>query len=167
MAIFEVFIKGWKLLVWLGVIGGVVTFALVFYPRVSTSTAETLDAQQPLLTPFIISNDGMISLKKIQFFIGLGSITTSSGFHVQGSPDFSSLLTVTNNTIPILKAGEKYTVLFPVNFKVGDVNYANIAVIIRFKHPFLPWRIWQYTFRFTTVRSANGRLQWYPQSLSQ
>lgn len=150
-----------------GGIALVVGFVAIFYPRISVSPSSSLDPQSPLLTPFVISNDGNIDLTDIKYMLGMRNIKFVDGREFTGETNFTSRFTGPNNTIAKLSVGEKSTILSPLQFNPGGaVDFADVAIVVGFKPSFLPIKM-EKVFRFITSKGNNGKLNWYAQPLSK
>jgi hypothetical protein len=155
---------GWKIF---GIAAVVVGFLAILYPKISVSPATSLDMKNPLLTPFIISNDGNIPINNVRFKLGVQKISWKDGKKITLEPNFSSHFLNPNDTVSELLPAEKYSVLSPLTLEGKDVvEFADIAIIVEFKPFILPIKMTR-TFRFITTKSSDNKLYWYPQPVSK
>mgnify|MGYP003393247610 CR=1 FL=1 len=148
-----------------------------FIPKISVSPTFSVNQQNILSTQFKVSNDGNTDIKDVESSIAICKIKTSVGGQIVGSQvngncDFKNRLkepnTKENKRVPIMKRGEINTVQFPSNFIIGDgIDFADLAVVVNYKLPFLSFWAWEQLFRFTTVKDADGALHWNGQPLSK
>jgi hypothetical protein len=164
--------KIWKTILGIPAIFGFLAaiFGVVVYfnPRISVSPSFSVNPRNALLTTFVISNDGYTSIKNVKFAISIKDIKTSDGLHINGDPTFKGRLTEANNIVPVLRANEKYTVRFPSQFDIGsNVTSADIALVVRFTLPCLPFVPWEKMFRYIPYKDVEGKFNWAPQPLSK
>jgi hypothetical protein len=103
----------------------------------------------------------------VRFAISIRSIKTSDGLQIDGGPNWKSRLTEANNVVPVLRVNEKYTVIFPHSFQIGsNVTSADIALVVRFALPWLPFVPREKMFRYVAYGDAEGKFNWAPQPLA-
>ena len=62
---------------WLGLISslvGIAGFLFLVYPRISVSPGTSLDLNNPFQTPFILKNDGYLSIFDINYSLGIENV---------------------------------------------------------------------------------------------
>jgi hypothetical protein len=138
-------------------IAGLILGAISLQARPTVSLEAPLDPADVLTTPFVISNDGMLSLNSVNvesYFsrIGYGDPPNGADRYSIGR-GFSPR----NQTLEI---GEKETVRVGhfMYTNTPPVTYADIAWIVYFRSPFIPI-LRHRVFRFVTVRQKDGTLR--------
>ena len=166
--------KGGKM-VW-GIIGVVIAISGVsitwFHPKVSVAQNFAPDLKNILSTQFEIKNESNISIENVEFSIAISNIRTSDGLTINGDRNFKGRLkepnTKENKKIPIMKSGEVNTVQFPSNFYIGNnIEFVDLAIVVNYRIPFLPFWNWKTISRFNTVKGSDGKLYWRGQPLSK
>jgi hypothetical protein len=154
----------WKFVVVLSVIVGLIAALLTFLPRLSMSSSESLDPSTPFSTPFVVSNDGLLSINDVTCYCLIRRVVIAD----RGD------ITVSNNIVysdslpvPNLAPGEKTTVSCPPLLPSEPrITRADMDIVLRFRPYGLPWYR-EKAFRFTTEIASDKRLHWYPRSGSQ
>lgn len=146
---------------WLGLISslvGIVGFLFLVYPRISISPGTPLDLSNPFQTPFILKNDGYLSIFDINYSLGIENVedmnhNVFSGGMIGGVSKM--------NTIPRLNPN-KTSALFISSTFVGPPNFikhANIYISIKYR-PFLVPFSFTENIRFKTERKNTGEYIW-------
>lgn len=155
----------WKIVVFISVIFGIyATWVQVFSSRLSVSVENALDPKNIFSTPFIISNDGYVSLYDVQIELGVGEMNSKNDRSLNKEPTFNSKLRFPNSTAKELMPTEKLTYKVPINSK--SIKIADVAISISYRPE---WGIWRKEdrFRFQTSRASDGQLYWMPNPLSK
>lgn len=148
----------WEIFAGIAVIVG---FIAIFYPRISVSPASSLDPQSTSLPPFIISNEGNITLNKVEGMTAIKSIELASGMKLVGPDSFTGGVILDKNRAPVMKPGEKLTVFSPFEFGNNPVSFADIAISVSYELPIVHVKM-EKVFRFTTEKG-----NWFPQPVSK
>lgn len=141
----------------------------IFYPKVSVAPSSSLNLQNALMTPFIISNEGNMTIKEVTYLFEPYNVGADRGRgFVNGDSKRGGVKMTTNDIVPTLEPGEKKTMIFPPQIKFAfTIASVDMAIHVRFRLPFLPFIQWERVFRFITARDVNGVLNWYPMPRSQ
>ncbi len=146
----------WKFWVSLAIaIAGLILAALTMIPKPSIALEAPLDPRNVLTTRFVISNDGVLSLKKVK--INLVKLNVSS------ANDTASSRNLGRGYIPPaeqLEPGDKETVPFYdfIDVQLPIVS-ADIALVADFKPIFAFFPTRRKAFRFKTTQQADGTLR--------
>jgi|GEM_PF-5623146 len=120
------------------------------------SLEAPLDPDDVLSTPFVLSNDGALSLEDVN------GAMMMKGFQ-DSRHNTIGLATTDWNLMPIsheIKPGEKRTVPAPFNKLVktnSPVVAGDYAILVSFKPAYLPFWTKHRGFRFTIARQSDGR----------
>jgi hypothetical protein len=137
-------------------IGG---FLFVVYPRLSISPGESLDPYEPFSTPFVIKNDGYLSLFNINY-----SVTINKMEGVGHSQFTNTMVTVISKSIPKLSPNKSTTIFIDKNVNIPPkyVKYAEININVTYK----PYNIIPYALTenigFKTKIKTNNEYLWLP-----
>jgi hypothetical protein len=158
----NVFSRTWK--IFLGIAAGVgfVGTVLSVLPNIVVSSSSPMDPQFPLRsTPFIISNDGVLSVHMIRY-----------SCHIRNAM-FDMSLVFKNNEFAAQALGK--TILWPKQKDnipclpprmLGGTAFdrlvkAEIEIAVSYRPSFLFWRK-ETRFRFRSYASNSGQLYWLP-----
>ena len=132
-----------------------------FSPKISVSPYQLLDGSDPFSAPFIIANEGYLTLQNVSAICSLEDIqfqnkTQFNDFGVLGRTDVAA----------IISPGEKMTVkcrlteTFSVPSKLAT---ADILIVVKYSS------LWERTrsFRFVTAKGADGSWHWLPQPINK
>jgi len=165
-----ILVRGWKVFA-----GIVLLFGLLvtFYPKIEVSSSPPpSDPSKILLTPFVVTNKGLIPVYDLDVLMALKEIKLShKKLKIVADKEFTAMFLKSNSTLPNLKNGEEFTVSNPFIYQLPpDVinegaEYADIAIVVRFKPVQLPFTM-ERIFRFKTSTNADGKLTWYKQRMS-
>ena len=139
----------------------IIGLLIVFWPRpVVTPSAAPFDPQNALSIAFDMNNRSfLLPLSDVTAALGVGQIGAGG---TKPNPDF-----IPNFQSRIEKEEWSHHYLpmdagFTVNgtsFFVGSVIHADIAIIVDYKLPLLPFKF-EKVFRFTTYRETDGKSRW-------
>lgn len=148
----------WKLIGGFGVILGI---AVTFYPRISVKPSDSLDPNNALKTPFIITNDSFMPISNVRYSCAIKDVKTKDWPGVIGEPDYSSRLVSSNLVAARMGIGESDSAICPLaGFNLhSDIVSADIAVVVQYSVPVLPINL-EKIVPFTTLRDSQGRLRW-------
>ena len=138
-----------------------------YLPNISVSPSTTLNPQNVLLTPFIITNNTNMSIVDVKYSNSIRSLKTENGMTIDGGNEFKSRITDSSKLIPQIKAHEQDTMIFPTQFKTDPPSFVDMAIVVNFKLKFIPFKSWERLFRFVTAKDVEGKLHWYPLALSK
>lgn len=166
----KVLVRGWKVFAGIALLFGLL---VTFYPKIEVSSfPPPSDPSKILLTPFVITNKGLIPVYDIDVLMALKEIKLNhKKVKIVADKEFKALFLKSNSTLPNLKNGEEFTVSNPFIYQLPpDVinegaEYADIAIVVRFKPVQLPFKM-ERIFRFKTSINPDGKLTWYKQPMS-
>ena len=145
-------------------------FLFAVYPRISVYPGESLDPHSPLSTPFIIKNDGYLSLRDIHYSLTPKNVKilspagdccvtlTSESDKVRFVNPFSFKIPELepNNTTAIFLEQNITTVL---NISKDIVRSADININVTFKTSFVPYTF-SKKYKFVTNEKKTGEYIW-------
>lgn len=144
---------------------------MTFYPKVDVSAGPPMNPQNIFLTPFIISNEGLLNLNNVDIVVALNEIKIANGPTLKSyDAPFAPRFFLFNSTLSTLAPGEKYTISNPFIYHLSPmidrgVEYADIAVIVKFT--ILPLHLnMERSFRFRTSKTADGIINWYREPMA-
>jgi hypothetical protein len=136
---------------------------LALFPRISVSSAASLEPHNPFATVFIISNDGYFSIHDATFRCVILNAEDESHARVIAPQGIQP----TNLNIPEIGAGEKSTHACPWPFKFETpMLSADLIFLVSYRPSLIPWRQ-EKAFRFGTAKNKDGQLIWLPRSKSE
>ena len=155
---------------WLGIIGffvGLGMSVLSLLPKIAVSAASSLDPNNAFATPFIIKNDGPLSIKTVEYSCGLYRLEFVKPPIIQRYAQEDVRFVFTDASAKIA-ANESATVFCPFSFdktfaQLGPLISGDLSVIISYRPAFVFWRREQRQ-RFSTIKAADGKLYWHPRS---
>lgn len=152
-------------LFWNGVgLAGALALFFEFSPRIAVSPEQPIDPSDAFSAPFVIANDGYLSLRKISAICSLQDVQLGT-FSIQGIAVMGSKTDFAADMLP----GEKFTVKcrFRENVTTSDpLARADILIIIHYR-----LRLWPLerdrAFRFESVKTSDGSWRWLPQPVNK
>jgi len=158
-------IKRTSLFVWAVIVAITVIVGLVgvveLYPRVSVSSNESLDPSTPFSSPFIVSNEGLLSIYDVEFQCDIKNVEATNNIKLGG---FSTMRPV--KVIPIINpAGKETTQCARNSFAPasGKFENADISIVVNFRLFWIPLSLTR-KFRFVTEKDKSGQLHWFPKA---
>lgn len=151
------------------VLGGVAA-VIFFVPRPTVVQGDPVEPDNPFSASFTIRNTNVTPLNETDACISVGEITNGpSETRGKRIPTFGNCFIMPEWENHYLSMDEAFAItptdLFsPITGR--QVNYADIAIVVKYKTWFWP-RKQEKTFRFITHRQSNGRLYWYPETLGR
>ena len=155
---------GWKIFVVVATIAGFIGFIMIFHPSISVSPAPSLDTENPLLTPFIVSNDNdYLSIYNVQYRVNFQGEAAPP----KGRGAFSLALDNSDHIISRIGPKEPFTISLPVQYSQGAiVEFADISILVEFEaFKYIPIKQ-SRTFHFNTAKKSDGSLNWYRQTFT-
>jgi hypothetical protein len=154
----------WKLIVVFSVVLGIIVSFLSLTPNIAVSTSQSLDPKDPLATPFVITNNGLLPIHSVEILFGINTITTPPPWN-QTVKNLS--LGYAKPPLAVLDAHEPKTFWCPqaIKFPV-PINLGDIAILVSYRPTFLFWRK-KAERRFVTEKSQDGTIYWYSKPLSE
>jgi hypothetical protein len=148
------------------ILGGVPAVA-TFWPRISVTISDPVDLDNAFSALVTVSNTGNIPLDSVSMQMGVGDICTQ--FAPCTAPDFPDprrdYITRFNRKqlLPhgLMKIDEHFTVALDdiAGAEEGKLVYADIAVIVKYKIPFIYFPL-EKTYPLYTRRASNGKIYW-------
>jgi len=151
-------------------IPGILAALVTLLPRVSVSIGDPPDLDNAFSALATVTNSGYIPLDSVGVLTGVGEVCT------RGSPCYGSALAFPNpmrdyvtrfKTLGLVP--ERYMALDDhFTFALDDIMYArdkgglayaDIAIVIQYRVPYLPWTR-EKTFPLYTRKASNGKLYW-------
>ena len=151
--------SGYKGIVAISVLVSLIGFVFLVYPRLTITPGITVVKLNPFYTPFVLSNDGYLPIKEIEFTCGLGGVTLRNN----KQPTFSNFgVQIANTGISSLSASESTSIEFNRIFNQEmPIASADIEVLVSYKPFLVPFRL-SKSQRFKTMLNYNGELVWTP-----
>ncbi len=158
-SIWSWFRDGYKGIVVISVLVSLIGFVFLVYPRLTIAPGTTAVKLNPFYTPFILSNDGYLPIREIEFTCGLGGVTLRNS----KQPTFKNFgVQIADTGIPSLNASESTSIEFNRIFNQKmPIASANIEVFVSYKPFLVPFRI-SKSQGFKTMLNYNGELVWIP-----
>ena len=149
-----------SIVLWLCTVLGGIAAAVIFLPRpIVSAPSVPLDQNDIFSVSFDIINGGYVPLEDSCILLGVGQIGTR-GAQINSSftPTFESRLAFAPWQHHRLGMDDKFTIVLTDAIK-GQIDFADIAIIVSYKPWFLPIRR-EKTYRFVSIRQADGRSYW-------
>lgn len=148
----------------------VLTFVGLFYdfsPKIAVSPYQPLELSDAFSSPFMIANDGYLSLRDVSATCILSQVDFTGLALKQGS--VGSRIDIAAEMLP----GEKLTVKCRFRENIGVASSrtfenADISLLIDYR-----LRLWFWTFqkqrafRFVSARASDGSWHWLPQPINK
>jgi hypothetical protein len=150
--------KIWIFFVVLATLIGIIGF-IQFEPKIDVSTVEPFEPNNPFSTPFIITNQGLLSVSQIESGCDVIKIQASHNSSMSDNKIIGMPI------IPLLKSGGKETTFCPevAAFSPDMYEKAELEIKINF-------RAWWYpinqlrNFRFIGTKNTKGEFKWIPKT---
>jgi hypothetical protein len=130
--------------------------AAALFTRVSVDPIESLNPDDPLATPFRVSNVGTLPLRRVYARCLWKEVETA---HFRR---FKDLYVAKEEPAvkPWMSAGEVITVLCESSLTAGTFTKADIHVTLFYTHLLVPFNQKKWTAEFAMTRDSNGRPRW-------
>jgi hypothetical protein len=145
----------WKVILFLVGIPGVYIGVLSVFPRVSVSPSEELKKYDPLSSPFVITNDGYLSIYSVNMNCSVNHLLLSSGARIV---NVSALDNLTDDEIGPDGRSTRFCKITTPDPKMKEVI---VTLTVVFRPEFLPWRT-SRAFHFRGYPSDDGVMHWSP-----
>lgn len=151
----------WNPIVVFSVVLGICVSLLSLSPNISVVPGQSFNPHDPLSTPFLITNDGLLPLHSVEIFWG-------SNFMRNPNLSVESLsLGYASPPIKIIHRKEQKTFFCPPIFKWKvPINSADIIIRVLYRPDFLFWRQ-EMDFRFVAARDISGTVRWLPKPMAE
>jgi hypothetical protein len=153
---------------WMAVVAASVLLTIIvsfknLSPNVDVTTTQSLNLEDPLATPFLITNDSLLPIHSVEILFSINKIRSSRmNFEVENLS-----LGYAVPPIPILLRKEQKTFLCPPVFKFpSPIDSGDILISVTYRPSFVFWKKHQY-IRFVTAKDSSGIARWYKKPLSE
>lgn len=151
-------------ILWISAILGVVSGWVSLIPHVTVTQNQALDPSRPLTTPFVITNEGPLAIRDVNFFCTPYNIQTRSGGGL-GSTNVG--FTQSSLWPGLMQPGEQGTIECLTGVEIGSkqdpIVLGEVGITVTFKAWYVPFKTFERKSRFVTQSDPEGRLYWYPQ----
>jgi hypothetical protein len=141
----------------LGVVGSLATLYSVHVSRVSVAPSAAINPHDTFSTPFVVTNEGVLSVKDVQFSCHYNKILDAGG------NNWTTIIQDNTRNIPEVSPSHAATVQCSSITSNKPFTYAEMSIIVSFRPSLWPWRKAPETFRFIFRRSVDGAIHWLPQ----
>jgi len=147
----------------IGLVGaGFGTWSII-NPRISVRTGEPHDPNNPVLTPFVIRNDGHLAIRDVKCSNAMRELN-EKGMDIQiiGLGHFSNRFSDLEQVADVIYPGEEFsTPLYFSNLKHHQFGKMDVAIVISFRP--IKWLSWrkESSVRFIT-KGEDGQWHWQP-----
>jgi hypothetical protein len=136
-----------------------------FDPRMSISAATALNPSDPFSVPFVLSNDGNVSIHCVSYIWIFNSVESEKGT-IFDHVEIRDSRYIRARLYPSEK--DTFRCLFARNFAslrlYLPIKYADMILRVLYRPSFRFSQQSKY-FRFVMQRSTDNQLYWFPQSL--
>ena len=142
---------------------GAIALFFEFSPKIVVEPGQPLASSDAFSAPFIIANDGYLSLEKVSARCMLGRP------EFEGHMEFQHInISSGSDVAPDISPGEKLTVRCRLReaVRVGALLKADIGIIVTYKTLLWPFERAR-AFRFESAPVSDGSWRWLPQPLSK
>jgi hypothetical protein len=148
--------------------GGILTIWVVYYPRVFVDPATALDPNNPAFTPFVVHNQGYLSIHDVKFSCAMKYIKYPDGTLAIAEEEYDNSFSDPKQIASVIAAGEKYTELLPLTgMEHNQITNADIAIVLSFRPiKWLPWRR-KTRHRFVSTQGKDSQWHWLPQPINE
>lgn len=148
--------------------GIILTTWVIFYPRVSVCPGDALDSSNPANTPFIIKNQGYVSIHNVVSSSPMNIITYPGGTVAKAEVPFDNSFSNPQQVAKVIAPEKQFTILLPfIYMENNKIEESDIAIKLTFNP--IKWLPWQYEtiHRFVSVKDKDGQWKWYPQPIDK
>lgn len=133
---------------------------IIFWPRLSVNNGETTNPQKPLMSSFIISNDGYGFCYPVKYSLSIKNMRLKNDINFTGGgvsgfgEDIPRLCPNDNTTISLQKT---------YDLPPGFIEYAELYIDLSYAPAWVPAKftfIFEDSFRFQMSRKGNGDFFW-------
>jgi hypothetical protein len=158
------------LIVW-NILGAVCIFITIWVavtPRVFIYPSAALDTANPVFTPFVIRNEGYLSIYDVKFSCSMKYLKFHGDILAIGLGDYTNRFSDPKQFARIIAPGEGCSELIPLSgLEHNQIENADIAIVLSFRPiGWLPWRREQL-YRFVVNVGKDGQRYWLPQPIQK
>ena len=137
-------------------------------PRVFVRPDIALDTNNPANTPFVIQNQGYLSIYDIKFSCSIKYLTFPGDIRTIAEEPYDNSFSDPQQAAKIIAPGEQYTILLPFIFMENNkIEESDIAIELTFRPiKWLPWRL-ETRHRFISSKGKDGQWHWLPQAIDK
>lgn len=137
-------------------------------PRIFVHPGAALDPNNPANTPFVVDNQGYLSIHDVNFICSMKDITFPGKIRAIAQVPYHNSFSTPQQVAKVIAPGEQYTILLPFIFmEHNKIEESDIAVELTFKPiKWLPWRC-KTKHRFVSAHSKDGQWHWFPQPIDK
>lgn len=150
-------LTSWNIVTSVALILGLWISVAWFVPDLSAEPSALVDVSDPFSSPFIIKNEGNISLRDVNASCHVERIVYERNNQLTNGDQSNYMAPVR-----LLSSKEPTTVYCKNNmFKLDNpMLSADATLHITYSSSIAPWFMQTKAFRFTTIRQADGNLHW-------
>jgi len=138
-------------------------------PRVSVHTGVPLTPSNPVSTPFVIRNDGQLSIRDVKCSNSMKELVENDmGVTIIGLGDYSNRFSDLQQVARVIYPGEEYSIqLYFSKLKHHQFGKMDIAIVISFRP--IKWLSWhkESLHRFVTRLGEDGQWHWQPMPIKK
>lgn len=151
------------ILILLSIWGGWVTLV----PRVFVDSLVNLDPNNPANIPFVVQNNGYLSIHDVKFTCSMKSLTFPGGIRAIAQVPYDNCFSGPKQVSHMIAPGERSTEFLPFLYmEHNKIEESDIAIVLTFKPiKWLPWRC-KTMHRFISYQE-NGQWHWSPQPIDK
>lgn len=160
-------VVGKTIMTLLAILGVFLSIWVTFNPRVFVHPTVALDSNNPATTPFIVQNQGYISIYDVKHSGSMRYITYPNDVIAIAEVPYDNNFS-TKHIANIIAPGEQYTVFLPFYYmKNNKIEESDIAIELSFKPiKWWPWP-WKTKHRFISAQGKDGQWHWLPQPINK
>jgi hypothetical protein len=159
-----IFGRVWLLIGAVSVVVSIVAAVYTFQPRVSVGPSATLDASDPLASRFFVRNDSYYNLEHVGYSCNVSDL---GRWRVTENQVIKSYHVELAHPIPTLQPEESMMIdCINMALPYGPPERATIDIMVNYRLPLVRLER-KSTFRFSTLRSSEGKVVWLPQATSE
>lgn len=152
-----------------GIFGTVFGIWSVVKPRISVHTGDPHNPSNPVLTPFVIRNDGHLSIRDVKCSNAMKEIVeTDMDVTIIGLGDYSNRFSDLQQVARVIRPEEEYSIqLYFSKLKHHQFGKMDIAIVISFRP--IKWLSWrkESLYRFVTRLGEDGQWHWQPMPIKK
>ena len=152
-----------------GIVGTGLGIWIILKPRVSVHTGGPQTPSNPVHTPFVIRNDGYLSIRDVKCSNAMKELFEKDmGVTIIGLGDFSNRFSDLQQVARVIYPGEEYSIqLYFSKLKYHQFGKMDIAIVISFRP--IKWLSWhkESLHRFVTRLGEDGQWHWQPMPIKK
>jgi len=148
----------------IGTVAAVIGIWLYIKPRISVHTGDPQTPSNPVLTPFVICNDGRLTIRDVKCSNSIIELVENDkNVTIIGPEDHSDRFSDIQDVALVMAPGEPYSIQLALSkLKHHQFGRMDIVIVISFRpHKWWPWRH-ESLHRFETREGEDGQWYWQP-----